>query len=68
MINLKDDKFTACSKVSVFIFRYIIPEDKNNIKIELIKRYNSIYIIKEIFLIEKGKNEIIALNNNFYLK
>ncbi len=67
MINLKDDKFTACSKVSVFIFRYIIPEDKNNIKIELIKRYNSIYIIKEIFLIEKGKNEIIALNNNFYL-
>ena len=67
MINLKDDKFAACSKANVFIFKYIIEEDKNNIKIELAKSFNSIYVIKEIFVIEKEKNEIIALNNNFYL-
>jgi len=67
MINLRNDKFVACSKGTVFIFRYIINEDNNNIKIELIQNYNSIYLIKEIFVIIKDKDEIIALNNNFYL-
>jgi len=67
MINLKDNKFIAYSNNTIFIFSYIIDDDKNNIKIELIKNYNSKSIIKELFVIEKDKKEIIALYNDYFL-
>jgi len=67
MINLKDNKFIACSNNTIFIFKYTIDEDKNNVQIELIKNYDSKYIIKEITIIEKDKKEIIALYNDYFL-
>ena len=67
MINLKDNKFIAYSNNTIFIFSYTIDDDKNNIQIDLIKSYDSKNIIKELFVIEKDKKEIIALYNDYFL-
>ena len=67
MINLKEDQFIAYTNNTIFIFRYAIDEDKNNIQIDLIKDYVPKYIIKDICVVEKGQNKIIALYNDYFL-
>ena len=64
MISLKESKFLAASKRCIFIYKYLIEE--NNANIELINNFNS-YDLVDIYIIEKDKNEIIAMNNHFYL-
>jgi len=67
MLNLKNDKFIAFSNSTIFIFRYIIDEDKNYIQIELIKSNDFKNIINEIFVIEKDNKEIIVIYNDYFL-
>ena len=58
MIHLRENKFIAVSKRTIFLFKYTI--DGNNINIEFIKSYE-INNIVDIFVIQKDKDEIIAL-------
>lgn len=58
MILLKENNFIASSKNIIFLFKYLIDQDKQ--KIELIKNYE-IRNLVDIFIIEKDKNEIIVL-------
>ena len=64
MINLKESKIIAASNKNIFLFKYLI--DKNNLDIEFINKYIC-YNLIDIYVIEKDKNEIIAMNNEHYL-
>lgn len=62
MINIKGNQFLAISEKTIFLFKYIINEKK--ISIELIKNFSQNFLseIVGFFVINKNKNEIIAMN------
>ena len=64
MIHLKEDKFLLFTKEDIFIFKYIIDEDKT--KIDLIGNYIVNNLIDSI-IIQKENDEIIAAYNNKFL-
>ena len=64
MIKLKESQIIAASNKNIFLFKYLI--DKNNLDIEFINKYIC-YNLIDIYVIEKDKNEIIAMNNEHYL-
>ena len=61
MENMKENYFLACSQKNIFLFKYIINEYDNNIKIELIKVHDIKDDIIDFVIIEKDKKEIIAI-------
>ena len=64
MISLRENKFLAASKRCIFLYKYLIEE--NIVNIELINKY-TFYDLSDIYVIEKDKNEIIAMNTHYYL-
>ena len=67
MINLKDNQFFVASKEYIFLFRYIINQNKNNTKIELITSSHKFFLfsLTDVFVLEREKDEIIGISNNF---
>jgi hypothetical protein len=64
MISLKENQFLSASKRSIFIYKYLFEE--NNANMQLINDFTS-YDLVDIYIIEKDKNEIIAMNIHYYL-
>ena len=60
MIHLKENQFIAFNGKNVFLFKYIINENATNI--QLINNYTS-NDMKDFYVLQKDKKEIIAMNS-----
>ena len=60
MIHLKENQFIAFNGKNVFLFKYIINENAANI--QLINNYTS-NDMKDFYVLQKDKKEIIAMNS-----
>ena len=67
MINLKGKQFLAISKISIFLFEYVINE--NNIDLKLIKNFktNIISDLIDFYVIQKNKKEMIIIITRYKL-